>query len=203
MSLETLSSRLNTTSEIFGGQTLDSFILSAIHKGVVDGVNASRLLASDIVDRDKGMLRPETVEGLYEINQQHDGERVENRIIAPVLRVIGDFRDSEYIYTQVGKESTWAKTPQWGIDEAVDSIVIEDFVNRGYVHIEPTSLSIFTEQDYNTLQKPPQGQRRAFGVAMASMFALGLSGYDKQLPQYPTVSGVYRHFSLGRIKAQG
>ena len=190
ISIETAAPKIRETAEVHNYLSFNDFILGALQRGVVDPINAGRLLAF----YDGPQLTDSVSKGLYNLTEDHDGEPVPDRIVSPLLRTMEDFKDMEEVYAQPAPAGSWLKRHVY-LDEVTKKVIVDTMPHAETV-FDPQSLNIFGLQDYEILEKPDNA-RRLKGSAMAHRFALGLSAYDTKNNIF-AISSVHRHFALMR-----
>jgi hypothetical protein len=189
MATENLSPEILETADFFDGLHINDFVLGALQRGVVDAINAGRMLA---ISKTLHLDKPVTNQ-LSTIAKQHDGEPIPGRIIAPLLRVSQDFAEQETVWIQPAHKAKWMEQPVYAIDELTDKIVVE-IDSKKRAEVDASDIGLFTDTDYHLLLKPNNRRPHKQGVALR--FALGMSAFDGAYSQTQHLSATFRHFDL-------
>ena len=108
--------RLNIqeTAAALSDISIDAYLSTALDKDALDPLNASRIMASNILN----LLSPQVEDGLGALSEQDKGELVDDRIIAPLLRVGPDFETGQTVWAQTSHRAPWAEHPIVAIEQA-------------------------------------------------------------------------------------
>jgi len=209
MGLESLPDRLSANSDVYPGLTLESFLFGALQKNAIGQINAQRLQASGLAESHN--MHSRVKEGLQQAAAVEDTDHKDRpELIAPALRVIGDFAIGDEVYVQTAPKSPWQLLQVLALSEAdqrlclncgKDCVLPEEGIlvvksrDHMWPNIGPASIGVFAKNDYETLLPLPKGLRRPSGTLIPAKFAMGLSAYDKETTK-SDITSIFRNFDL-------
>jgi hypothetical protein len=123
----------------------DTFLHGIIDTHSIDPANASRLIAIDGIANRLGRTR---YQELADLNDLCDGFPTPGVIIAPVLRVSGDFSVTDKVMVQVQDKAPWK---QYEIFDTRKNLETRE-VDGISVAFDPKTPRAFTVDDYLTIQ---------------------------------------------------
>jgi hypothetical protein len=163
-----------------GNLTIGAYIQGGLDHEVIDPLNAARLLGGNT----RELLTQDTRDGLLELTRDHDGSPVDERIVAPLLRVLDDFEVGSPVMFRGNTEvAGWEFEDVIALDDGdqeTGPVVVFGPSFRTYVTANPQNPRLFTERDNNVLNLRELG-RRPNGLPMAARFVLGLSMFDQTI----------------------
>lgn len=132
---------------------------------------------------------------------ESDGQPIENRILAPLLRVLGDFKDEgSVVFKGPGDNSPWTTHEIFALDEAENQVVLLPKLLT-YISVNPRMPSMFSLRDDAVLERPVVRRQRGDRITVAARFAIGLSYFDVEALNddfAKRVNSTHRHFELGQ-----
>lgn len=194
MGIESLQSEVERFSKVYPKLSFEDFVWGGLQRAAIDPLNASRIVAASLDAR----LRPTARQAIAELVAEDTGERQNGTVLAPLLRVTGDFAAEDQVMSQSRSRAPWEQAAVWAVDGVEEEVWIQIEPGRRDV-FHPRSPRIFPLSDYVRLEKVPGGKRRPPGSLLQYRFALGLSAYDSVAADEQIVRNVNRHFAFGQL----